>query len=73
MCTAVVKGVFVPIEWMEATKENFPEHEATHKNIRWGFVGVEAGDTIEEAYLGKRVPDQYRKRGSANPVRFIDP
>lgn len=53
----IVKGVFVPQRWMEATKENFPSLVATHKGLRWGFEGVEADDATKANYLGKRVPD----------------
>jgi hypothetical protein len=35
-----------------------------------GFVGREAPDDIKQLYIGKRVPDEYRKRGAANPVRY---
>jgi hypothetical protein len=66
----LVVGVFEPTKWMEATKENFPEHEATHNNVRWGFEGVEAHETDKNNYLGKRVPDKYRL--TQNPVFYID-
>lgn len=53
----IVKGVYVPQHWMEATKENFPSLVATHKGLRWGFEGVEAGEATKANYFGKRVPD----------------
>jgi len=65
----VVVGVFIPTKWMEATKENFPHHVATHKNLRWGFEGVEADEATKNSYLGKRVPDEYPL--GQNPVRYI--
>jgi hypothetical protein len=66
----LVVGVFTPTRWMEATKENFPDLKATHKNVRWGFEGVEADEAHKNNYLGKRVPDQYRL--TQNPVLYID-
>jgi len=66
----LVIGVFEPTKWMEATKENFPEHKATHKNLRWGFEGVKAHEADQNNYLGKRVPDKYRL--TQNPVFYID-
>jgi uncharacterized protein len=65
-----VLGVYIPTRWMEATKENFPEHKATHKNVRWGFEGAEADEATKNNYLGKRVPDQYQL--TQNPVLYID-
>ena len=53
----IVKGVFVPRHWMEATKKNFPDLVATHRDLRWGFEGVEADQSIRANYLEKRVPD----------------
>jgi len=53
----IVKGVYVPQHWMEATKENFPKLVATHKGLRWGFDGMEADDATKANYLGRRVPD----------------
>lgn len=66
----VVKGVFRPLEWLPATKNNFPW---LPENIpeRIGFVGVPAEREIEGLYIKKRVPDKFRRKGAANPVRFI--
>ncbi len=68
----LVVGVFEPERWMEATKENFPALAATIPG-RWGFEGKDADREISEYYLRKRVPDQFRAKGAANPVRFISP
>jgi len=67
-----VLGVFKSTKWMPATKENFPALEASLPG-RWGFEGEEAEGVIAQCYFRKRVPDQYRKKGAANPVRFIPP
>jgi hypothetical protein len=66
----LVVGAFTPTKWMEATKKNFPDHVATHKNVRWGFEGVEAAEATKKNYVGKRVPDQYPL--TQNPVLYID-
>jgi hypothetical protein len=55
---------------MEANEENFPELKATHKNLRWGFEGVEVDEATKNNYLRKRVPDQYHL--TQNPVLYIN-
>jgi uncharacterized protein len=64
----LVKGAFKAKRWMEASKENFPAFEP--RIGRWGFEGEEADIAVSKQYVGKRVPDEYRKRGTANPVRY---
>ena len=64
----LIVGAFVPDEWLEATAENFPGREDRPGRI--GFVGHEAPSEIKELYVDKRVPDKYRKRGAANPIRY---
>ena len=68
----LVLGAFRPTEWQEATRANFPWLD---ENIpgRWGFVGTPAESSVESIYKGKRVPDKYRARGAANPIRFVEP
>lgn len=69
---ATVKGLvvaaFVADEWLNATAENFPGFEDLPGRI--GFVGKEAPEGIIKLYVGKRVPNKYRKRGASNPVRY---
>lgn len=68
----LVAGAFRPAEWLPARREHFPwliEDMPT----RIGFVGKEADPAIVARYVGKRVPDQFRAKGAANPVRFVDP
>jgi uncharacterized protein len=64
----MIIGAFVAEKWLEATPENFPGRE----NVpgRLGFVGQEAPADIAHLYVGKRVPDQFRPRGAANPIRY---
>ena len=65
----IIIGVYKPIEWKRATIENFPEFN-TDAPDRFGFVGREAVPEIQTLYLRKRVPDEYRKRGAVNPVKY---
>ncbi len=68
----IVVGVFKATRpWMKATPENFPILCQYEWPNRWGFEGIEAPSNVRSQYLQKRVPDQYRKRGAANPVRFL--
>jgi hypothetical protein len=64
----LIVGAFVASQWMQATAEDIPDGEPTPG--RFSFVGTEAPDSIRRLYIGKRVPDEYRKRGAANPVRY---
>lgn len=64
----LIVGAFVPSQWLEATAENFPGKEPAPG--RFGFVGSEASGEVSRLYVQKRVPDEYRKPGSANPVRY---
>lgn len=67
----LIVGAFIAHAWLEATAANFPGRaEGDGVPGRFGFVGKEAPDAIKRLYLGKRVPDEYRKRGAANPIRY---
>jgi len=68
----LVVGVFVPDKWLEATTQNFPGVPADMPG-RWGFIGNEAPHAIKEQYLRRRVPDGMRKKGAANPIRYLTP
>ena len=63
-----VVAAFIARRWLEATAENFPGHHAVPG--RFGFEGEEAPDNIKKLYVGKRVPDEYRRPGSANPIKY---
>lgn len=67
----LIVGAFVATEWLAATQENFPGRELSPG--RFGFVGVEAPAALKNLYVGKRVPDEMRKPGSANPIRYSWP
>ncbi len=64
----LIIGVFIAKKWMVASEENFPDRHP--EPGRLGFDGEEAPEAIRKLYLDKRVPDEYRKRGAANPVRY---
>ncbi len=63
-----IVGAFVADEWLPATEDNFPGREPVPG--RFGFVGTEAPEALRQHYIGKRVPDSYRKPGAANPVKY---
>ena len=64
----VIHEVFVPVKWLEATDANFPGRETVAGRI--GFEGVEAEQKVKNLYVGHRIPDEFRKRGAANPIRY---
>jgi len=64
----LIVGVFVADDWLEATSANFPGRDDVPGRL--GFVGREAPAEIKRLYIGKRVPDEYRKRGAANPIKY---
>ena len=72
-----VRGLVVcayrPERWLEATRENFPGILAADEPGRRGFEGNRAEPTVWDYYVRKRVPERYRRRGAANPVRFCEP
>jgi uncharacterized protein len=68
----LVKGVFVPENWYRANDPSLGAPAGLEEN-RWGFVGRPADKSIKELYAGKRIPARYRKKGAANPVRYINP
>jgi hypothetical protein len=65
----LVKDVFKPTELLEAAEQNFPGVEGVPG--RWGFKGQGVDESIRKRYVGKRVPDKFRPRGAANPVRYM--
>ena len=71
-CRGLVVGAFRPRRWLPATKDNFP-WLADDREGRFGFEGGEAEPAVWSLYVGKRVPDSYRAKGAANPVKFVKP
>jgi hypothetical protein len=67
----VIVGAFIAHDWLEATAANFPGRaEGNGVPGRFGFIGEEAPADMKKLYVGKRVPDEYRKRGAANPIKY---
>jgi hypothetical protein len=67
----MIVGAFIAHDWLEATAANFPGRaEGDGVPGRFGFVGEEAPEDMKRLYVGKRVPDEYRKRGAANPIKY---
>jgi uncharacterized protein len=64
----LIIGAFFADNWLESTAKNFPRRPGT--SGRLGFVGREAPDEIKRMYVHKRVPDEYRKPGAANPIKY---
>lgn len=63
----IIRGAYIPEKWLEATPENFPGRP--ERPGRLGFNGVEASPEIQEIYIGRRIPEDYRF-GTANPIRY---
>jgi len=64
----MIVGAFIANNWLDATAANFPGRDDVPGRL--GFVGREAPADIRALYVGKRVPDEYRKRGAANPIKY---
>ena len=64
----VIVEVYVPEKWLPATAENFQGRCPVPG--RYGFEGKLASQAIRKKYHGKRIPDQHRKKGAANPIRY---
>lgn len=65
----IIVGVYKALQWNLARKQYFPEFE-NHTNKRYGFKGEEADDNILKMYLRKRIPEEYRKKGASNPIKY---
>lgn len=66
----LIVGAFTAEKWLKATPENFPGTPDVREG-RWGFIGQEAADHIQKLYVRKRLPDELRKKGAANPIRYV--
>ncbi len=64
----LIVGAFVADDWLDAKTDNFPGREAVEG--RYGFVGSEASMDIQKMYIGKRIPDEFRKKGASNPIKY---
>ncbi len=64
----LIVDAFVADDWLPATAANFPGHEDAPGRL--AFVGRQAPAELRADYVGRRVPDEYRKRGAANPIKY---
>lgn len=74
--SGLIIGAFeVEGKWLAATAENFPPFSSVGRKGprkgRYGFWGHEAPTEIVKLYVQKRVPNEFRKRGAANPIRYV--
>lgn len=65
----IIYGVFIAEQWKDASKDNFPEFNVDRVG-RYGFVGKEADDSIKKLYIRKRIPEKFRQKGAANPIKY---
>jgi hypothetical protein len=64
----LIVEAFIAHQWLDATEENFPGLGDSPNRL--AFVGEVAPPAIRRLYLHKRVPDEYRKRGAAFPIKY---
>ena len=64
----LIVAVFVADQWLRATVEHFPGRDPVPG--RYGFIGSVASDKMRRQYVGKRLPDDFRKQGAANPIKY---
>jgi hypothetical protein len=55
----VVRGVYTELTWYNSIEQN-----------RIEFTGKECEEDWVKDILGKRIPEQYRKKGAANPFMY---
>lgn len=65
----LIVGAFVAEKWLPATPKNFPGFPSARG--RYGFSGHNAPEDIVKLYIHKRVPEELRKKGAANPLRYV--
>ena len=64
----MIVGAYVADDWLPATAESFPGHHDAPGRL--AFIGEDASADIRELDVGKRLPDDYRKPGAANPIKY---
>jgi hypothetical protein len=63
----VVRGCFVAHEWLEATRQNFPEHDPDEG--RSGFRGGPVSTEVWDKYVPTKVPNEAMPQGKG-PTSF---
>lgn len=66
----IVEGAFRPQKWLPAKKKNFPWIEKSMPK-RFGFEGVYAEPSVSKLYINMKVPNEFRPKGAANPIRYV--
>ena len=66
----VIVGAFEAVTWRPADPKHFPQMDKEEPG-RWGFDGHAAPEEIRNLYEGRRVPDELRPPGAANPIRYV--
>jgi hypothetical protein len=64
----LIVGVFIANQWLKANEINFPGRQTIAG--RYGFIGDKAEKQIQEKFMRKRIPDEYRKKGASNPIKY---
>jgi len=64
----LIVGVFTNEQWLPATQEHFPHRDPDPS--RCGFIGKPVPQKIARLYVGKQIPECYRKPGAANPIKY---
>ena len=70
VCDWTIREVFEATEWLPAMRNYFPDRDPMPG--RYGFVGHEAPQEIQDLYVGMPVPDRMRTPGARNPVRYAN-
>jgi len=73
----LIIGAFeVEGEWLPATRKNFPPFSSVGRKGprkgRFGFWGHDAPKEVSKLYVQTRIPAEFRKRGAANPIRYVN-
>lgn len=66
----IIVGVYVAESWHPATPQYFPTR-LDERPKRYGFIGHPASADVADLYLRRRLPDDMRKPGAANPIRYV--
>jgi len=64
----LIVGAFVADVWLDATSAHFSGFGDVPGRL--GLFGHEAPDTLKALYVGKSVPDEFRKRGAAKLIKY---
>ena len=65
-----IVGIFKPTKWLKGDDKEFTAIARGTYPDRIGFVGDIASEEIQEMYADSLTPP--RKKGAANPIRYID-